>query len=81
MASTERPSIAARPVLALIRGYQRFVSPSLGRNCRFLPTCSAYASEAVTRFGLLRGGWLALRRLGRCQPLTEGGYDPVPERS
>lgn len=76
----DRPSIAARPVMGLIRLYQRFVSPALGRNCRFSPTCSAYALEAVRRHGVLRGGWLAIRRLGRCQPFIEGGYDPVPER-
>ena len=79
MASSS-PSVPARPVIWLIRGYQRLVSPMLGRNCRFSPTCSSYALEAVTRFGVVRGGWLALRRLGRCQPLVEGGYDPVPER-
>ena len=64
-----------------IRGYKRGVSPLLGRNCRYLPTCSTYAEEAVTSHGLLRGGWLALRRLGRCHPFREGGYDPVPPSS
>jgi len=77
---TGTPSLPARPLLGVIRLYQRFVSPSLGRNCRFAPTCSAYAVQAITRFGVVRGGWLAMRRLGRCQPLSEGGYDPVPER-
>lgn len=66
--------------MALIRAYQRFVSPSLGRNCRFSPTCSAYAIEAVGRYGTIRGAGMALKRLARCQPLVEGGYDPVPER-
>jgi putative membrane protein insertion efficiency factor len=66
--------------MALIRAYQRFVSPSLGRNCRFSPTCSAYAIEAVGRYGTIRGTGMALKRLARCQPLVEGGYDPVPER-
>ena len=66
--------------MALIRAYQRFVSPSLGRNCRFSPTCSAYALEAVGRYGTIRGSGMALKRLARCQPLVEGGYDPVPER-
>lgn len=66
-------------LLGLIVVYQKLVSPWLGANCRYRPTCSAYASEAITRFGAVRGGWLALRRLGRCHPLRPGGYDPVPE--
>lgn len=76
----DSPSLAARPLLGLIRFYQRFISPSMGRNCRFAPTCSAYAAQAIGRFGVLKGGWLAIKRLARCQPLSEGGYDPVPER-
>jgi hypothetical protein len=63
-----------------VRFYQCIVSPWLGSNCRFHPTCSAYALEALQRFGALRGGWLALRRILRCQPLHPGGCDPVPER-
>ncbi len=67
-------------VLALIRFYQRYISPLKGATCRFEPTCSQYALEAVERFGVVRGGWLALRRIGRCHPFHPGGYDPVPER-
>lgn len=78
---TSKPRrVLVRPLTAAIRGYQKLVSPALGRNCRFSPTCSSYALEALERFGVLRGTSLALRRLGRCHPLFEGGYDPVPER-
>lgn len=66
-------------VVAMITIYQKLVSPVLGMNCRYRPTCSAYAVEAVNRFGVIRGGWLGLRRLGRCHPLRPGGYDPVPQ--
>ena len=67
-----------RLACALVRGYQLTLSPFWGRGCRFTPSCSEYAHEAITRYGCLRGGWLALRRLLRCQPLCEHGYDPVP---
>jgi putative membrane protein insertion efficiency factor len=72
------PFHPARWVMGTIRLYQRAVSPSLGNNCRFLPTCSTYAHDAVASHGLWRGGWLALRRIGRCHPLRAGGFDPVP---
>ncbi len=68
-----------RLVAALIYGYQLIISPLLGNNCRFHPSCSSYARTAVLRFGVLRGGWLAVRRVGRCHPWHEGGVDPVPE--
>jgi uncharacterized protein len=70
----------ANLILALLRLYQGAVSPSLGVRCRYQPTCSAYAYEAVERHGARRGSWLAARRLLRCRPGVEGGYDPVPER-
>lgn len=63
---------------ALIRGYQILISPWLGPRCRYYPTCSHYALEAIERHGALHGGWLGVKRLGRCHPLREGGYDPVP---
>jgi putative membrane protein insertion efficiency factor len=65
-------------VLALIRCYQRFISPGLPSSCRFTPTCSEYSYEAIQRYGVLKGGWLGLRRIVRCHPWNPGGYDPVP---
>jgi len=70
--------LPSRLLTAFIRGYQRFVSPAFPPSCRFHPSCSQYALEAVTRHGALRGGWLAARRLARCHPFHPGGYDPVP---
>ncbi|MGN6392699.1 MAG: membrane protein insertion efficiency factor YidD [Gemmatimonadales bacterium] len=68
-----------RRLLALmIRGYQRFVSPALPPSCRFYPSCSQYALEAITRHGAVKGTWLATRRLVRCHPFNPGGFDPVP---
>ena len=65
--------------LALIRFYQRCISPYTPAHCRFYPTCSSYAFQAISRFGVLRGGFLAVKRILRCNPLFPGGYDPVPE--
>jgi uncharacterized protein len=62
----------------LIRLYQWTVSPLFGPRCRFYPSCSHYAHEALGRFGLMRGGWLALQRIARCHPFHPGGWDPVP---
>ncbi len=69
-----------RLVLKLVRGYQWGISPWLPARCRFVPSCSQYAYEAIARFGVLKGGALALRRLARCRPGGGWGYDPVPER-
>jgi putative membrane protein insertion efficiency factor len=65
-------------IQSALRGYKRWISPMLPHACRFVPTCSEYAAEAVERHGALRGSWLALTRLLRCQPLARAGYDPVP---
>jgi uncharacterized protein len=71
-------SVPRRLILALLRGYQRALSPALPPSCRFHPSCSQYALEAVGRYGALRGVWLAARRLARCHPFHPGGFDPVP---
>lgn len=71
-------SILSAPLVLLVRLYQRFVSPMRPATCRFYPSCSAYAVEALTRYGPLRGGWLAAKRLGRCHPWNSGGIDHVP---
>ena len=65
--------------LALIRFYKRYISPSLPSSCRFEPTCSMYTYEAIERYGVIRGGWLGMKRIARCHPLNPGGYDPVPD--
>lgn len=65
-------------MLGLIRLYQFFLSPWVGNHCRFHPTCSEYASNAIGKYGSLRGSWLALRRLSRCHPWHPGGADPIP---
>lgn len=64
--------------LFLIKFYQKGISPYKMPCCRYIPTCSQYALEAVTKYGALKGGWLAFRRILRCHPLHKGGYDPVP---
>jgi hypothetical protein len=61
-----------------IRGYQLFISPLLPASCRYTPTCSEYALTSVQRYGVLKGGWLAVKRIARCHPFAEGGHDPVP---
>lgn len=66
-------------VLLPIRFYRYAISPLMASHCRFYPSCSAYALEAIERHGAIRGGWLSARRLARCHPWQAGGYDPVPE--
>ena len=69
-----------RLLILLIRGYGYLISPFLGNNCRYYPSCSAYTQEAIERHGALKGIWLGLKRVSRCHPFHEGGYDPVPEK-
>jgi putative membrane protein insertion efficiency factor len=76
--------VLSRPVRALLvgllLGYQRLISPMLGPHCRFTPSCSEYAIGAIRTHGAVRGSWLAVKRVVRCQPFFSGGYDPVPTR-
>jgi uncharacterized protein len=73
--------MTAKLFIRLIRGYQLLLSPLLGGTCRFLPTCSAYAMEAIAQHGAAKGSVLALRRLASCHPLGRSGFDPVPRSS
>lgn len=68
------------PFVLLIRGYQKFISPFTPSTCRYAPTCSHYTIEALEKHGLLKGGWLALKRIGSCNPWGGSGYDPVPPK-
>lgn len=70
--------MAKRAILFLIRVYHRYISPLFPPCCRFYPTCSTYAMQAVEKYGALKGGWLAVKRILRCNPFNDGGYDPVP---
>ncbi len=67
-------------ILILIKFYQTAFSPWLGSNCRFYPTCSNYGYEAIQRFGIIKGGWLAIKRVAKCHPFHQGGLDPVPDK-
>jgi putative membrane protein insertion efficiency factor len=75
MKITEIPGKAA---IVLLQGYKYWISPCLPPSCRFTPTCSVYAMQAIEKYGFLRGSFLGLRRLLRCHPFSRGGYDPVP---
>jgi hypothetical protein len=68
----------ARLFILLIRGYQVTLSPLMPSACRYVPTCSRYTADAIEKYGALRGGWMGARRILRCHPFHEGGYDPVP---
>ncbi len=74
-------SVPARVLTAAVRLYRKALSPLLGRHCRYEPTCSQYALDALSEYGAARGGAMALRRLGRCHPWAAGGFDPVPSKS
>lgn len=68
------------PLVAALRGYQYAIRPMLGRSCRFYPSCSEYACEAIEQHGTLAGSWLAVKRVCKCHPYHPGGFDPVPDR-
>jgi uncharacterized protein len=75
----KRTGVGIWLALAVVRAYQIFLGPFFGGGCKFSPSCSRYAYEAIERFGVGRGTWLAMKRLMRCRPFSPGGYDPVPE--
>ena len=72
--------VATFPLLILIRGYQFVISPLLGSNCRFMPTCSEYAMESLRSYGLIKGSYLTIKRIGKCHPWGGHGYDPIPTK-
>jgi putative membrane protein insertion efficiency factor len=78
VAEVTNPSLLARVLITLLVIYRRLLSPLLGQNCRFHPTCSVYALDAIRAYGALRGGGMAVRRVSRCHPYHQGGLDPVP---
>lgn len=68
-------------VISLLVGYQRFISPLLGNNCRFHPSCSQYSIMAINEYGIIKGIWLTFKRITRCHPLNPGGFDPIPPKT
>ena len=72
--------IAIFPFILIIRGYQLVISPILGSNCRFMPTCSEYALESLKTYGLIKGAFLTIKRIGKCHPWGSHGYDPIPTK-
>ncbi len=78
MSETRTVGPISQAFLLLIRGYQRFFSPLLGARCRYHPSCSRYTYEAIEIHGAIKGSWLGIRRIARCHPFHEGGFDPVP---
>ena len=72
--------IITSPLILLIRGYQLVISPLLGSNCRFMPTCSEYAIESLKAYGLIKGTFLTVKRIGKCHPWGGHGYDPIPNK-
>ncbi|MDE0659116.1 MAG: membrane protein insertion efficiency factor YidD [Gammaproteobacteria bacterium] len=78
--ASQWPQVPRRVLIGAVEAYRRYISPCLGRHCRFHPTCSRYAIEAFARHGVLRGAALAVRRLIRCHPFHPGGVDPVPAK-
>ena len=79
--SPQPRGVLARAAISMIQTYRHMVSPLRPPTCRFMPTCSQYAVDAVPEYGFLRGGWLAMVRLAKCGPWHNGGWDPIPERS
>lgn len=77
--SSRRPLLTTSALVLLVRAYQRAISPLFPATCRYTPSCSEYAAQALKRHGLLRGLWYAAARIVRCHPWAEGGYDPVPQ--
>ncbi|MBU3003462.1 membrane protein insertion efficiency factor YidD [Paraglaciecola arctica] len=77
----EKISVALRKIpIGIIRLYQMVLSPMLGPTCRFHPSCSHYAIDAIVKHGIIKGSWLSMQRILKCHPLNDGGYDPVPEK-